>query len=70
MTAENRQSAIEFVQAIDFGVYLDEVTPRWVPRNVHDAYVSEQLIPTDQHLIARDVSERLLGRIDPRAAEA
>jgi hypothetical protein len=39
MTAENRASAIAFVQAIDFGVYLDEITPRYVPRNLHDAYI-------------------------------
>lgn len=39
MNEKNRQSAIDFVRAIDFGQYLDEIVPRYVPRNLHDAYV-------------------------------
>ncbi len=39
MNEENRQSAIDFVSAIELGQYLDEIVPRYVPRNLHEAYV-------------------------------
>lgn len=39
ITETNRQSAIDFVRSIDLGQYLDEIVPRYVPRNLLDAYV-------------------------------
>ena len=39
ITEKNRQSAIDFVRAIEFGPYIDEIVPRYVARNLHEAYV-------------------------------